>query len=137
MCIVSQHNLELLLGYVKLNEMGICELGSDVEDELLPVDSNVPEERDKIRKHNASITQSQALLHYFAKLARSDDIDEEIDMAFVDGLIKSGINETVFFLTWFFHIQCFVFFARHVKIQFYKYYESKVDMFLVFLLFWV
>ena len=97
MCIVSQHNLELLLGYVKLNEMGICELGSDVEDELLPVDSSVPEERDKIRKHNASITQSQALLHYFAKLARSDDIDEEIDMAFVDGLIKSGINETVFF----------------------------------------
>ncbi|XP_063712868.1 uncharacterized protein LOC134840766 isoform X4 [Symsagittifera roscoffensis] len=79
-------------GYVKLNEMGICELGSDVEDELLPVDSNVPEERDKIRKHNASITQSQALLHYFAKLARSDDIDEEIDMAFVDGLIKSGAD---------------------------------------------
>ena len=79
-------------GYVKLNEMGICELGSDLEDEVLPLDSKSNEEREKVRKHNTKVTQSQALLHYFAKLARSDDVEEEIDIEFVDNLIQGGAD---------------------------------------------
>ncbi|XP_075250241.1 uncharacterized protein LOC142342665 isoform X3 [Convolutriloba macropyga] len=80
------------IGYVKLNEMGICELGSDVEEELVPVDATNLVEREKAKRHNASVTQSQALLHYFAKLARSDDVEEEIDMNFVDSLINAGAD---------------------------------------------
>ena len=71
--------------------MGICELGSDVEDEVLPLDSQSRDEREKARKHNTRVTQSQALLHYFTKLARSEDSEEEIDIEFVDNLIQGCI----------------------------------------------
>ena len=75
--------------------MGICELGSDVEDEVLALDSQSQHQREKARKHNTRVTQSQALLHYFAKLARSDDVEEEIDIEFVDNLIQGKRHQCI------------------------------------------